>query len=1165
MQARYVAHVSTGNAEDDLRASQHSTDNPYFVERELRRHFDGIRIVSELDLSADGSIFEMARDVVLKVAQHGAPDRLQRYPASTAAFLAAEGARCYDDGTFWPNIAIAPYLSSGADQSKVGRAFLSALDELGLENFSYAAAREHWLAYVSPILMHGGIPSACADEVADLVFAGLRDGIWDADDLIDRTRQSSTRWSGLAKPVQRFFEYGDEFASDLLQRVIDTAADIAELGRDATDLIVELSADAGLPRYLTQALLRDERRSTRRGRRPPRPTVRIDRYSCDGPYMTLPPFPHDGGWLIQGATTRRFATRRHDPRDIPLAPSHGWTATLEWHEHSANRQSERQFGGLERVHAYVFDASGNLTRQQRRLPASQTLILFSPGVAITDPDGMPIPSPEVLPPRAGAWNGWELNSFDLEGVAAVLVQPPPGPSGDERPTSLAVAQAPARPRFATAPVSGTRGMLGGGVFAEPPAIAMPGNADPERWRARWRETQSEGEPAADGSAENRTPTTSRLADLPYADGAFELAALLPSAPAFAGTVEVSGPLGSDIREDITVIQGLAVVAPDRVFAPREVVQVGVTADAVLNLEDGARIPEAGLSFEAGQDTVPLTAGGTTFAVTIPRLTWALRRTDGSFPTLGVERLRIGLDEIESGAIGSIMIRCGRPATLRLELRSDTSLHETGPVQANSPVGWWSFSLTEFRTTIAAATVPRLDLTLHVDDLSETVAVIEAQFIAGDLEINAELDPETAECLVSAEWTENRQFTGRQLRLWSEHRPWEQPVCVEVEDDVAGQCAAILLLPPGPYVAEITLADEWSSPTFPILGQAGTRNVLVGSELQRRIRLESLRTQTPLEALELVVVGAARSKNLDVSAAVSATDELACAMETAAQLSATNAGASNTLIDLVELVMTSDSLLPRLAPVLAELPTQVLRRLELAIVVSAQGSAGFTDWDLERLWKTLPTVAAALDNPFAGSSHRDLAEASPDRWQRFSGWRPTVGVAPVESRIEPITPPLDEFQPARLRELQQALPPSGSLPLQWGGYLEAAFEMLTTTWHEPIHAAGTHRSPDRERIKRWRSSHNAVYSYTQRFSARQLGQLDLIRPDRKRPAWHRFPADVLAAAFHLTDGTSSREGRAQAARALGEAAEIAPLLTKRSILLALGVRHVENSEKDPSNA
>ena len=1153
--------MSTGHADSERQAERQVSDNPYFVEHELRRHFDGIRIVSELDLSADGSILESARDVVLRVAQHGAPNRLRSYPASTAVFLAAEGARCYDEGTFWPNTAIAPYLSSPADQSKVGQAFLSALDELGLENFRYAAARERWLAYVSPILMHGGIPATCADDIAALVFAGLRDGIWDADDLIDRIRRSSTRWSALAKPVQRFLEYGDEFASNLLQRMIDTAADIGELGSEAFEFIAELSADAGLPQHLTQALLNGKRHSGGRRGRPPRPTVHIDRYSCDGPYMTLPPFPREGGWLIQGAVTRRFPTRRHDPRDIPLAPAHGWTATLEWNEQSANRQAERQFAGLEQVHAYVFDASGNLTRQQHRLPADQALILASPGVVVTDTDGMPIPSPEELPPRAGAWSGWVLRSLDLEAVTAVLVKPPPGPSGDEKPTQLTVARIAARPKLVTSPVRGARGMLGGSVFAESPSIAMTEDADPGKWRVRWRETRDQNEPATTSSAESRAPTTTRLAELPSKAGAFGLAPLLPSTAAFTGTLEVSGPLGSDIREDATVIRGLVVDVPNRVFGPREVVEVRITADAELCLEDGPRVPEAGLSFEAGRDTVPLTAGGTAFAVTIPRLVWALGRTDGSFPTLGVERSRIGLDEIESGAVESLLVRCGRPATLRLELRGDASLHEIGPVRTNSPVGWWSFALAELRTTIAASTAPRLELVLHVDDLSEPVAVVEAQYVVSDLEISTELDPETTECLVSAEWTENRQFTGRQLRLWSEHRPWQPPVCAEVEDRSAGRCEAILMLPPGPYMAEVIVADEWSPPARPTPNEEGVCDLLVGSELQRRAQLASLRTEAPLQALELVVAGVARSRNLDISAATLATDELADAMEATAQVSVTTERAVNVLVDLVELVLASDGLLPRLAPVLAGLPTRTLRRLELVIIAAAQGPTGLTDADLERLWKTLPTVAAALDNPFIGIRQKDLTDASLDRWQRFSGWRPGTATAPMDSRIEPVTPPLDEFGPERLRELQQALPPSGSLPLQWGGYLDAAFEMLSNTWHESVQAPGSRGSADRERIRHWRSSHNAVYSYTQKFSAQQLAQLDLIKSGPARPAWHKFPADVLAAAFHLIDGSSGRADTAEATAALRDASEIAPLLTTRSILLALGLHHVENSAED----
>ncbi len=1149
--------MSTVDADNEQRLEKTSTDNPSFVERKLRHHFEGIRIVSELDLSEDSSLFKMARVVVLKVAQHGKLDRLKRYPAATATFLAGEGSRCYNDGTFWPNTEIYQYFSSPADQTKTGRAFLSALKELALENFDYAASRERWLPYVSPILMHGGIPASYSDDVAELVFTGLRNSIWDAEDLIDWIIQSSALWSKLARPVQRFFEYGDEFASDLLQRMIDTAADIVEFGRDATDLIAELSEDAGLPQYLIRALLTDKFCDTERVQRPPRPTVHIDRYSCNGPYMTLPPFSRGGEWLIQGAVTRRFPTRRHDQLDIPLAPAHGWTATLEWSEHSAKWQSARQFGGLEQVHAYVFDASGKLARQQHRLPADQAFILTPPGVEVIDNDGVPIPSLEELPQRTDAWSGWVLKNLNLEAADSVLVKPPPGLSGDAGPTKLTVTQTTARPKLVTSPVLGATGIPSGSVFAEPPKITVPSEANPKSWRIRWSETRGETEPTAALSTESRRPTTKPLEELPETASTFDSAPLLPSSAAFAGMLEVSGPLGSDIREEIAVIGGLVVDVPDRVFGPREVVEVRVSADVELFLENGTRVSEAGLSFEPGQDTVVLTAQETAFAVTIPRLVWALRRNDGSFPILEGEPLRIGVDEIESGTVESLLVRCGRPTTLRLELRGDASFHEIGPVQTESPVGSWSFALAELRSTIATSVAPRLEVILHVEDLSESLAIVEAQFVVSDLDVSTELDAETTECIVSAEWKENRQFIGRQLRLWSQHRPWQDPICVEVDDSAAGRCEGIVNLTPGPYLAEVIAANEWISQVRPTPSQEGVCSLLVGSETQRRTQLNSLRTEAPLQALELIVGGWVRSRNLDVSAASFATDELTCAIEAVAQLCETDENAMNTLVDLVKLVLTSGDLLPRLAPDLAELPAQALRRLEFIIVSSIQeGPVGITDGDLERLWKTMPTVAAALDYPFVNDVQEDRADASLDRWQRFSGWRPELDATPVDSRIEPVTPPLDEWPPERLRELQQALPPAGSLPLQWGGYLEAAFEMLTNTWHEPTQSSGSNMSPDRERIKQWRSSHHATYSYTQRFSAQQVRLLELVKPKPSRPAWHKFPADILAASFHLIDKSSGRADTAEAAVALRDAAKIAPLLTTRSVLLALGLRHVE---------
>ncbi len=566
-------------------------------------------------------------------------------------------------------------------------------------------------------------------------------------------------------------------------------------------------------------------------------------------------------------------------------------------------------------------------------------------------------------------------------------------------------------------------------------------------------------------------------------------------------------------------------------------------------------------FEAGQDTVALAAGEQGFAVTIPRLVWALRQTDESFPVLKGECLRIGLDEIESGTVESLLVRCGKPTTLRLELRGDRSLQEIGPVQTKSPVGSWSFALAEFRTTIVASQSPRLELILHVEDYSETLAVIEAQFFVSDLDVSTELDSSRNECIVSAEWTENRQFTGRQLRLWSRHRPWQPPVCIAVEDSAVSQCIEIVKLLPGPYLAEVVLVDEWSAPLRPAPNQKNVCDLLVGSEIQRQARLNSLRAEVPLEALELVVAGTARQRQLNVSAASSATDELADAVEFVAQLCESDSNAMSILVDLANLMLSSGELLTRLAPFFTEMLAWTRRRLEFAIVsLTQRSSSDFTDTDLERLWKTLPITAAVLDDSFASNGRGDRTAASCDRWQRFSGWRPETNAAPVNCRIEPITSPLDEFEPERLLELKQTLPPAGSLPLQWGGYQEAAFEMLSNTWDQTTQESGINRSADRLLIQQWRSSHHATYSYTQKFSTEQLTQLGLIKPKPNKPAWHKFPSDVLAASFHLVDGSSARADRIDAAAALLDAAEIAPLLTTRSILLALGLHHVEQAQR-----
>ncbi|MCQ3814794.1 MAG: hypothetical protein KTU85_10335, partial [Acidimicrobiia bacterium] len=91
-------------------------ERPLETERRLRQMLQGKRLVGELDLSPDGSAYEMAEQVYSRVNASG-NFWAGRYSASVVVFLVANGARCYDDGTFWPNIE-GLGASGGLDRSK---------------------------------------------------------------------------------------------------------------------------------------------------------------------------------------------------------------------------------------------------------------------------------------------------------------------------------------------------------------------------------------------------------------------------------------------------------------------------------------------------------------------------------------------------------------------------------------------------------------------------------------------------------------------------------------------------------------------------------------------------------------------------------------------------------------------------------------------------------------------------------------------------------------------------------------------------------------------------------------------------------------------------------------------------------------------------------------
>ena len=1086
--------------------------NPVVVENHLCTMLNGRRLVGELDLSPDGEVFQMARRVFILITKDGNFSSLKHYPAVTAVFLSGEGGRSYDEGTFWPNIESLE-TTNIQGHSKVGKAFETAIRKLDLEDFSYSTEVDRWWRYVTPILLHGGIPASSSQDTANLVLSSVRNGLLDAAELIDYALSRPTKISQMSKPLQRFLSYGGELALDLVQRMIVAVLDADSIGIDcARESIPEIAEDLGLSNYLIEALVQallegGSLGKAIRSRRLARPQIRIDPYSCSGPYLVLPPIDKVGEWLLTGSSADRYKALRHDIHEVPLNPAREWTVTLR----QDTVESRTQFKGCQDVAAYIFDLDGRFVREQRRIKGDGVLILVAKEVEVTCDEVTPIAlTEEDLPPRSEPWQGWKLLSIDTSKVTAVYLNT----RSTNKTTRLPVMRPPDGPIITSSPVVAVNGPLSCPVYARAPFVKEPRDTAASAWRVRWRDDNS------------GPPSSTPLDCLPSGHLGRDLAQRLPNCDAFWGAVEIVGPLGSDLHEHVAVVRDLHVSAPDRIVGPDETVEATVSADCVLTGSDGSTGRSVTAVFEPGCESIEVLANDLPLTITISRLSWTVKRRNGPSPAFSGEPQRIGLDEIESGEVESLMVRCGRSAMVTVELQGQETLQQAAPVRAAGIQGRWAFPLSQFRDTILASGLATMNLYLVADDTRTRAIDIVAHYEIAELQVQIH-EIVGHEALLDARWHENRRFKNRQLKLWSQHRLWEPPVCVGIPDDADGYFCETLNILPGPYLAQIALLDDWITPRRPSPDSEDTFEVIVGSSEDVGLQLRMLRPAIPLEALELVVSGHQPYIQMD-----SQFTAIRSEMQRAIEMSCYYTNSTTTLGNLIRAASTTDGLLAKMLidNLVWSLPSEPCLRLALALMILSVPCTADSD-TLEMLWEAEPVIASVFDCT--------LDDDCSDRWKRFAGWIPDSDGP--EQPSQPVSQPLDRWGPDRLNALADALPPMGSLSLEFGGYTLAALEMLRNTW------------PDRIRLNRWMSTHNRVITYTQRFSPEQHQQIDTLSPDRHSSGWYKFPARLLTAAFKITDDLAAHAERDAAILAILEAAKLAPLLTKRSLLVATGMR------------
>lgn len=198
----------------------------------------------------DGPLNQLARGSVTKLKD--------RYPASLAVFLVAQGWHGYHSGDYWSGVAETFKLNRPLDanqKSDLGQSFEAILKYFGLPLFPDLTEVAH--RYVSLILVHGGIPRYCLPdyfEKFEKLLWPMLSNLWDsrpaaadlttAEVVEDWLHQD---WVNMDKPVERFLRYGDSVALDFVNRTRELFSERVESGVPLT------AAEIGLPEGVIDA------------------------------------------------------------------------------------------------------------------------------------------------------------------------------------------------------------------------------------------------------------------------------------------------------------------------------------------------------------------------------------------------------------------------------------------------------------------------------------------------------------------------------------------------------------------------------------------------------------------------------------------------------------------------------------------------------------------------------------------------------------------------------------------------------------------------------------------------------------------------------------------------------------------------------------------------
>ncbi len=566
-----------------------------------------VSLVAELEVDDDdaerairtlGAV--LRRNVASSIAIH--------HPAFLLVALTYAGMTSWEEGTFYAKVAASMGCTKDAVEDAT-KAFHKCLDKFDLPKFDEAGG----MRWVTPVLLHGGIPLDHLDELLDLLTARRhRDASLSGESFVEWVRLNPRTVETQPKALVRFLHYGGDFAPDLVGRVIDLV--------DGQDAI--------LPRRVRErldALIAEGRVTKPTGRREARPTFAV--LDTGSLILRLPGVRLSGPerevrWSVrQGGTVESVAATVPWIAGAQVTDAVSVEVVAPVRDVTVERDGSATVLPLVRSEdpLLVFDADGELVPTTRPIPAGAVTVMWPAG-SDQPPlgrDGTRWLGDDVDVPYG--WDGWTQRQGTVS--TGEILRWNQGPAHRVAGADKArVVTGERKPWVQT--------LDGFDVTGDLPTVQLPMAAEPGDWVVQVSNRGGD-------LLERQIPATHSVHLLSHRRGL--VAADL--------VVSVKGPLGRGVERRVVVAERLDVECSP-VYRPLAPYGGLVEGETVVR-QDGVQLGRWNLG--ASQRTAEVEVDGLQLVVTPPHtsLSWVNRGIPGPWT---VEPVVISSDHIAEGTL-----------------------------------------------------------------------------------------------------------------------------------------------------------------------------------------------------------------------------------------------------------------------------------------------------------------------------------------------------------------------------------------------------------------------------------------------------------------------------------------------------------------------------------